>query len=140
MVVQVIINLHHIKHGSVHDHKTAFSEKLFILGPHGHRKLLHSRFRNIGSRFDTKESITKRKQEGKSTKIVALRKVSTHSTRHLPVFSFSLLRKSLLICEEVRITFHRNAETLSQNIVSCCRSFLSSFHIKLIGFIANGLS
>ena len=50
------------------------------------------------------------------------------------------MRKRFLVGEEVGVTFHWDAETLGENIVSCGGSLLGAFDVKLIGLIGNRLS
>src|SRR5688572_6421243 len=50
------------------------------------------------------------------------------------------MRDCLFVCEEVGETFHRDAESLCQNVVSRSRSFLSSLYNQMIDIIGNGLA
>ena len=50
------------------------------------------------------------------------------------------MRQRFFIREVICIAFHRKTKTFCQNIISGCRSFLSSFYIQLICFITYSLS
>ena len=50
------------------------------------------------------------------------------------------MRECFLISKVISITLHRQTESFSENIVSCSRSFFSSFYIQLISFITHRLA
>src|SRR5690606_10399654 len=51
-----------------------------------------------------------------------------------------MLRKGFLIRKEVCKTLHRNAKSLSKNIIPCRGSFLSTFDFLVIGIVRNGFA
>ena len=47
------------------------------------------------------------------------------------------MRQSLIVCEEVRESLHRDSKPLGQNIVPCCGNVLRALDLELVGLVAD---
>ena len=139
VMIQIIIHFHHVQHSAVHDHQTSFIDECLILLAHGSGKFAHCVLGNIIDRLDSEFAGINREEERKRTEVVTLRKVGSHGTWHLPVFAMPM-GECLIVREEVGIAFHRQSEPLGENIVFCCRNFLSSLHVQLVSFVTHRLA
>lgn len=131
--------MHHVENGSVHDTKAAFSDELLVLLTHSARKLGEGQLRNIAARADSEPASAEREQERECAEVVPLGEVCTQRTRHTPELLLPVGER-LFVSEEVRITLHRNSESLSQNIVPSGRSLLGTLDILVVRRVRHSLA
>ena len=137
MSIEIFVHFHHIENRSFKYMERSFIDELVVLLAHSAGKLHQSHRGNIASDLDAEFAISKREHERECAEVVALRKVGTHSTRHSPVGARTM-RDRLFVREEVSVAFHRNAETLCQNVIACRWCFLCSFYIQVIRVVGYG--
>src|ERR1044072_999131 len=135
--IQILVDFHHVEDRALKNVETSFVDELVVLVTHSTRQFRQGQRRNIASGLYPK-TFSQRKEECERTEVITLGKVRTHSTRHLPELTRTM-RESLFVGEEIGVTFHRNPETLSKNVVSSSRRLFGTFNIELVGFIGDRL-
>ena len=139
MLVQVIVDLHHVQNSTLHDDQAPLRHEVLILHPHGRRQLVQGQRCDVVSALDAKGAIPKRKQEGKGAEVVALGKVCPQGAGHLPK-SLPAMGESLLIGEVVGVALHGQPEPLCQHIVAGGGGRFCPVNVLLVGLVGHGLS